>query len=90
MVKTGVVCARIYKVAHAQLLDAPEPLKVAMLDKVVDYLMADCNKSVHGVVKYLSFINGRLQVGGLIRVTITNLATKLANPDEQHKYTVGR
>jgi hypothetical protein len=52
--------------------------------------MADCNKSVHWVVKYLSFINGRLQEGGLIRVTITNLATKLANPDEQHKYTVGR
>ncbi len=89
MVETGMVCAWVYVVAHAQLLNAAQPLEVAVLNKVVDYFMTDCNKPVHGVVEYLSFIDARLQVDGQIRVTITNLATKLANPDEQYKHTMG-
>jgi hypothetical protein len=48
--------------AHAQLLDAAQALKVPVLYEVVNDFVADCNKSVHGVVEYLSFIDGRLQV----------------------------
>ena len=61
MVETRVVGTRVHIVAHAQLLDAAQALKVAVFDKIVDDFVADCNKSVHWVVEYLSFIDGRLQ-----------------------------
>lgn len=62
MMETGMVRPRVNVMAHAQLLDAAQALKVTMLYEVVNDFVADGNKSIHGVVKYLSFIDGRLQV----------------------------
>lgn len=61
MVETGVIRPWINEMAHAELLDAAQALKVAVLDKIVDDFVADSNKSVHWVVEYLSFVDGRLQ-----------------------------
>ena len=56
MGKTGVVRSRIYQVGHADLLDAPKPLKIWVFDNVEMQLVGDADEAIDGVVEDFLFI----------------------------------
>ena len=50
MMETSMVRTWINEVTQAHLRDAPQPLKVWMLDELINLLTGHGNKSVNGIV----------------------------------------
>ena len=51
-----VVGSRIHQVGHADLLDAPKPLEIGVLDDVEMQLVGDADEAIDGVVEDLLFV----------------------------------
>ena len=60
--KAGVLRAWVNQIAEAKLLDVPKPLKIRMLDQIIDQLAADGDEPVNGVVDDFLFVHERFKV----------------------------
>jgi len=55
-VKPGMLCTGINIGCHSQLPDPVQPLQAGMLDKFVNKLIGDIDKSKNGIVDYFSLL----------------------------------
>ena len=54
--KTSVVRAWIHQIGHADLLDAPKPLKIRVFNDVEMQLVWDADEAIDGVVEDFLFV----------------------------------
>jgi hypothetical protein len=57
MRKAGMQSPGVYQVGKAQLLDAPKPLKIRVLDQVEYQVVRNGNETINRVVEYFAFVD---------------------------------
>ena len=56
MMKTSMLCSWVHQVAQPQLLNVTQPLKVRVLNQIIDQFILNGDETIHRVVNDFLFV----------------------------------